>query len=534
MNRQRAKRQFQKLSTLTPQAMLARLLVHLFGAGGLRPFINARWPELDDRIYWQRADLEVADQVTRALDSGGYVDRSFFQALTEEVNGRPGPTRLISVVARAWLGQEADDLFRDLPDPDDDCPEPDDEPQPLPISAPRAPELAPVQAPVQAPARAPEQPPRVAAAPLAWWRFAEDPDTATVEIHLDPGAVASDGEAPARGSSIPCLFRCPALNIETSGTFVMPWGPAELAELRSALRGRSETPGPVGLRRWGLALREALRGFDTVAGAATGLPGIRLSIRSQRGSVLQLPWELLPLHSGADAQPIALEPGCSVVRRLRTRGRPRRQIPQGEAGTLLFAWSAGLGAVPAEAHAATLRGLCEQHQIPFVELGSADLPTLYAKAQELNAAGTPVRAMHLLCHGKRLSVSPELWGLALGSPQNPSTAEPAQLRTLLGNAMGALEILTLFACSAADSGEDSNPLGSVADAAFYAGVDVVAPSLPLSVRGSNLAVNAFYRALFGGASTDAAMRDTVTQLQLAGSGDHDWVALTHLEPGEGG
>lgn len=516
MPRQRWQKQDRPQPALSPEGMLSRLLAHIFGAGGLRPFLNSRWPELDGEILWERPTRDVVDQAVRVLKAKGYLDRDFFLALLDEVGDRPQLSRMIRKVARAWVGVDARGLF-DGPDDDADDGLDDDEPP------------APAPATEQA---APPPPPKPA---RPWWRFPEEDAAAVLEIYLDPSTLAPDSQPLAAGTAIPCQFRCPALNIEHGGSFVMPWGPAELAELRAALRGQlGVAPGPVGLRRFGLALRAALDGFDGVAGAAATLPGLRLSIRTQRSALLLLPWELLPLHGGPEAHPIALEPGCSVVRKLRTMGLPRKPSVASDAGVLLFAWSDSAGRVPAEQHAAALRGLCEAHKIPFVELAGADLPSLFAKAQALNRAGTPARAMHLLCHGKRVSVDPEVWGLALGTAQKPSTAEPSQLRTLLGNAMGGLELLTIFACSAADGGEDANPLGSVAEAAYYAGVHVVAPSLPLSIAGANLAVDAFYRALFDGASPEAAMRDTVAQLQLASTGDHDWAALTRLEPGQSG
>ena len=167
---------------------------------------------------------------------------------------------------------------------------------------------------------------------------------------------------------------------------------------------------------------------------------------------------------------------------------------------MLFAWSAAGGGVPADLHLAALVGAAERGYHPFDStsdvLPRASLNRLGAVLRVAESEGRPIAVLHLLCHGCTIGSG---FGLALDGDGGMAPADAMSLRAALRPFARSLRLIVLSACDSGNGGPIGSQLGSVAQTLHRAGFGtVIASRYPLSVAGSVLFTEHFYRELLEG------------------------------------
>ncbi len=293
---------------------------------------------------------------------------------------------------------------------------------------------------------------------------------------------------------------------------------AELPWSRELLRDLEEIRTPdrdaATVARIGALLRELLddAGWpgheDTIVEARASRRRVHLTIRSAAAELYALPWELLALRS--DGQHLgALEhvllryawPGTSTLAEAPTSA--------GTPGRVLLAWSAAGGGVPAAEHTRAIQDAAEAAgQGDAVEvLPNASYGAIADALDAAEAAGRPIRALHLLCHGAETGST---FGIALDAEDDsrPAVVDGARLQQLLAPHADTLRLVVLSACDGGNMGQPGNRIGSMAQRLHRAGLCyVVASRYPLSTRGSTRIADALYEALWAGASIEEAFID---------------------------
>jgi hypothetical protein len=264
---------------------------------------------------------------------------------------------------------------------------------------------------------------------------------------------------------------------------------------------------------------------QAIAAASQRSSPVLLTIRSTAAELYTLPWELLPLESTGQCVGelpsllIRYEwPETHTVPLKRTKDAVRRR--------LLVAWSAAAGEVPASEHIDAIAAACRAAGWDFKPgrdvIEHASVGKLADALDQANSDGTPVGALHLLCHAGRAG---RTWGLMLNSEEADEdgvAVDSWRLRQLLAPHADTLRLVVLAACGSAHGRE----FDSVAQALHRAGIQsVVASRFPLSVQGSTRVAQTLYDAAL---AQDATLEDAflVARKQLARDAVRlDWAGL---------
>ena len=273
---------------------------------------------------------------------------------------------------------------------------------------------------------------------------------------------------------------------------------AELLDDLDALHASHCDPGVV--QRVGRALCSFLEpsGWtwhaQAIAAAIQRGTPVLLTVRSAAAELYTLPWELLPLEG--TGQCVGELPGLLVRYEWpETHTVPLKRAKDASRRRLLVAWSAAAGEVPAAEHVEAIGAACRAAGWDFKPgrdvIPHASVGKLADALDQANSDGTPVGALHLLCHAGRAG---QTWGLMLNSedPDEEGVAVDSwRLRQLLAPHADTLRLVVLAACGSIHGRE----FDSVAQALHRAGIQsVMASRFPLSVTGATRMAQTLYDA----------------------------------------
>jgi CHAT domain len=205
---------------------------------------------------------------------------------------------------------------------------------------------------------------------------------------------------------------------------------------------------------------------------------------------------------------------------------------------ILYAWACppGVSAVPQEDHETALRAALEPW-IPakgatdgvLTVLSEASLAALHAVCAGSVAEKKPFTHVHILAHGYPVDREEEQrFGIALHDEHGDLAAvEPEELTAALLPLCDKPVIVTLAACDAANMANTLSPEKSIAHELHQAGFPVVlASQLPLTVPGSTIMADCFYRELLAGNDVRMAIHEARLALYEARERTgHDWASL---------
>lgn len=368
-----------------------------------------------------------------------------------------------------------------------------------------------------------------------WWAFKRNADASTLELRF------SRVDTPDESHKFLCRYILDVPYMFGTGDVLLPWDTAALQLMQRTVEYVEDTVAtqPEVIHGYGMQLRQALDavpGLDEAFQELLDAKNRRLVISAKSKLIPQLPWEAVPTAGQSGHGPFALKPRNSLRRRFSRKSRSPNPGTPDEGGSLMFAWSESHQLVPWEAHDVILDRICKARGIKLIRVPKASLPQIREKAQRAKNAGRPVRALHLLCHGQLVTTDSKAWGLALDGPEG-EVVNPKTFQTLLETELEHLVLMTLSFCDSANPGEVATkedrtpPIGSVAQAGFASGVDVVGSQYMLTIPGSTLAMEKLYGILLGeGLPLENAMQMARALLDTDGpSQTHDWASLVLME-----
>ena len=257
---------------------------------------------------------------------------------------------------------------------------------------------------------------------------------------------------------------------------------------------------------------EALQQIDLVANAA---------------ELSALPFEAA-LSEGGD--PLFLS-GEGVVLTRRVRGDFRETITEWPVKPrVLFVWSAAGGDVPYEAHRETLLKALTPW-LPLSDIESVFVEIGNAKRKDIEEAVKDggFTHFHLLAHGQVIAQEEDdRFGITLNHRiEGPDVVTPEQISAALEGIRSSAMVVTLAACDGGNQTDVINPAKSLAYLLHDSGFPVVVASqLPLTISGSNIFAQSFYRDLFEGLDVREALhRARVELYERREEAGHDWVSL---------
>lgn len=254
---------------------------------------------------------------------------------------------------------------------------------------------------------------------------------------------------------------------------------------------------------------------------------VHVTIRSAAAELYALPWELLTLR--ATGQSLGGLPGALIRYEWPETATAVYADMSSGSGRVLVAWSAAGGAVPASEHIAAIRAAAAAGGLAFGAedvLAHASPGRIAAELARAEAAGRPVAALHLLCHG---GAGLSTFGLQLDGEAEgdaPVLLDPARLQQILAPYAATLRLVVLAACDSGNQGELGGLLGSAAQMLHRAGLAaVVASRYPLSVAGSQQLTAALYHRLL---AERASLEQAFVAARTALGGDArrlDWASV---------
>lgn len=183
---------------------------------------------------------------------------------------------------------------------------------------------------------------------------------------------------------------------------------------------------------------------------------------------------------------------------------------------VLIAWSAAGGKVRSSSHEQALTAACTDTTLDkLANVSASQLNTTLVRG---SADGTPISALHLLCHGaERDGVFELTW----------NGVSPAQLRQLLAPHANDLRLVTLCVGDSSNAGTLGNHLGSLTQALHRIGISwVIGSRYPLSKRASLAFTETFYHHLLAvGASIPVAFRAAQRHLATLDGASREWMSL---------
>jgi hypothetical protein len=207
---------------------------------------------------------------------------------------------------------------------------------------------------------------------------------------------------------------------------------------------------------------------------------------------------------------------------------------------ILYVWASppGVGDVPHEEHEKALRAALEPWMpapgaagasTPLTVLPKAGVDALREACTASVQEGKPFTHVHILAHGYAVGTGPrKLFGLALhGENETLVAVPPADLTQALAPLCGHAVVVTLAACDAANNSNTIVQEKSIAHELHESGFPVVlASQLPLTVPGSTVMVDRFYRELLAGKDVRMALHEARLALYDAREqAGHDWASL---------
>ncbi|MEW8559444.1 MAG: CHAT domain-containing protein [Candidatus Thiodiazotropha sp.] len=255
----------------------------------------------------------------------------------------------------------------------------------------------------------------------------------------------------------------------------------------------------------------------------------QIDLVANAAELSSLPFEAALSEGGT---PLFLR-GKGVVLTRRVRGDFNEKVPKWPIKPrVLFAWSEAGGEVPYKAHRETLlKALSpwlpkDDPESVFVEIGNATSRKIkqYVKDNSFTH-------FHLLAHGQGLKQENDVrFGIVLNHPiEGPDLVKPEHIVQTLDNLRSSAVVITLAACDLGNQGDVTNPEKSLAHELHVSGFPVViASQLPLTITGSEIFVEHFYKSLFNGLDVREALHTARVELykkrDMAGTG-HDWLSL---------
>ncbi len=319
---------------------------------------------------------------------------------------------------------------------------------------------------------------------------------------------------------------------------------AEFLDRMNDLRYKTgSTEREAALKELGGIVTDILKSPD-LAELNTGVFPLQLDFVVNPVELAALPFEAVMDGSG---QPL-LARGANIIeltRRVRHNFAETR-VRWPAQPRILFAWANPPGAgvdVPSSQHESALRAALAPWLPPGSGTGAASktggaLTTLAeASKDSIKQACTdsiekkqPYTHVHLLAHGYPVgSAYRQRFGIALhASPGGDLEAvTPEELTEALAPLRGQPVVVTLAVCDAANVTNTLVPERSIAHELHVSGLPVVVASqLPLTVPGSILLVERFYKAVLAGKDVRLALHDVRTALyENSGRTGHDWASL---------
>jgi hypothetical protein len=292
---------------------------------------------------------------------------------------------------------------------------------------------------------------------------------------------------------------------------------------------------------------------DAITEAPTEMTQFDLVLRA--AELGALPFEAAV---AGDGEPLFVrtEPRAIITRRVRKEGFRETAPSWPTVPHVLYAWAAPDEEVPHEEHARVLRSALGPWIEPLDIAGfnevvpnpdPAGILTVLPEASlsrineicEQAARERPFSHVHVLAHGCRIGRgATSEFGIALHDPNGPTRLQAVskeEITDALCNEGTEPSVVTFAVC---DSANIANPIvgSNVAQELHTAGVPVVVASqLPLTVEGSNIFVERFYRSLFRGEDVRCALHDARVSLwEQRETGSLDWMSVVgYVELPEG-
>ena len=284
-----------------------------------------------------------------------------------------------------------------------------------------------------------------------------------------------------------------------------------------------------------------LLGSQSLSALSSGSFPLQLDLVVNPAEVAALPFEAatdgegIPLFARAD-------PAVVLTRRVRA-AFAEASVRWPAKPRLLYAWAAppGAGDVPAAAHEAALsRALGPWMPVQqgtgdsggtavLATLAEATLAQLEEACRTAVAEKKPFTHVHLLAHGYPIGQAhKQRFGMALhGEDGDLHAVTPEEIEQALKPLVGHTCVMTLATCDAANLTNTITSKRSVAHGLHELGFPVVVASqFPLTVPGSTLMVETFYKALLGGQDVRIALHQARLALyEKRQTTGHDWASL---------
>jgi hypothetical protein len=325
----------------------------------------------------------------------------------------------------------------------------------------------------------------------------------------------------------------------------MPLGYEEFFDLTKPLRYKeTATARAVALKQVGDVVTTLLRSKDLDDLERGDFP-LQLDLVVNAAELAALPFEAAV---GRDGEPLVVRRKNPIVLTRRVRNDFVSTLERWPAkARVLFAWAcpAGVGVpVPYKEHETALRqalsawipldgpsGSPPDVSSVFQVLPEANLDSMQEACQKAVEQKKPFTHVHLLGHGYPVGeTSKQMFGLALhGAPGSDElrAATPEEIANALAPLQGQTGVLSLAACDTANATNMVIPRRSIAHELHVRGFPVViASQFPLTVPGSTILVECFYRELLAGKDVrDALHAARCALFENSEGAGHDWASL---------
>ena len=323
--------------------------------------------------------------------------------------------------------------------------------------------------------------------------------------------------------------------------FTSPLEHERFLDLTRALRYQGDAEGrSAALKEIGEIAANVL-GSSSLTALSSGTFPLQLDLVVNPAEVAALPFEAATDEAGNPLFTRA-EPAVVLTRRVRA-AFAEASVRWPAKPRLLYAWAAppGAGDVPAAAHEAALRKALEPWMPIGQEAGGTSSTSVLSTLAEATLARLdeacrtavadekPFTHVHLLAHGYPVEQAhKQHFGMALHDDAGDLHAvTPEEIERALEPLVGHTVVVTLATCDAANLTNTIISRRSIAHGLHELGFPVVVASqFPLTVPGSNLMVETFYKALLEGQDVRIALHQARLALyEKRQTTGHDWASL---------